>query len=117
MTPRSVFFSVNMARLTGLRKPLRWDKNLAAVANARARTSSHTGTHSGGLGEAISGEWYKGGEALAWVYNRENPVPLWIASREHRRIVLGWKWTHGGVGIERTKGMITIALVVADRSA
>jgi len=65
----------------------------------------------------MSGRWEDAGEALAWLYNSGNdPVPLWLASPEHRRLILDRVWTHGGVGIYRRSGSVTVSLVVADRT-
>lgn len=117
IAPRVVFFRVNAARIARGREPLRWDRRLARIADDRARRAARIETHPGGLAGAMSGRWESAGEALAWIPYVMDPVPLWLASPDHRALVLDRHYTHGGVGIERAPdGWITISLVVADRS-
>jgi uncharacterized protein YkwD len=117
LAPRVVFHRVNLARLARGRRRLVWDNRLAAVADDRARRAARIEPrHPGGLDAAMSGRWSDAGEALAWLHDwRVDPVPLWLASPEHRALILDPSWTHGGVGIYRAGGEITISLVVADR--
>lgn len=119
MTPTFVFHSINRARRSHGVKPLRWQQRLASIARARARKAARIERHPSGaqLDRAMTGEWEAAGEALAWMHqSREDPVPLWLASPEHARLVLGKRWTHGGVGMYRRSGELTIALIVADRA-
>jgi uncharacterized protein YkwD len=120
MTPTFVFHRVNVARRSRGVKPLRWDSRLAAIAKVRARKASRLdpGTHPPGtqLDRAMSGTWVDAGEALAWMFeSRVDPVSLWLASPDHRALILDPRWTHGGVGFFRKAGLLTIALIVADR--
>lgn len=119
MTPTFVFHSVNRARRSRGIKPLRWETRLASIARTRARKAARIERHPAGaqLDRAMTGEWEAAGEALAWMHeSREDPVPLWLASSEHAKLVLGKRWTHGGVGFFRRSGELTISLIVADRS-
>ena len=116
IAPRVVFHRVNVTRLAHGRPPLRWDSRLAAIADERARKAARIERHPGGLDAAMSGRWVNAGEALCWLHGwRVDPVPLWLASPDHRALLLDPSWTHGGVGIYRSSGEITISLVVADR--
>jgi uncharacterized protein YkwD len=115
--PRVVLQRVNATRLARGRPRIRWDSRLAVIADDRARRAAAIAPrHPGGLDRAMSGRWVDAGEALAWLYGwRVDPVPLWMASPAHRALLLDPSWTHGGVGIYRSGGDLTISLVVADR--
>lgn len=118
LLPRPIFLSVNAARIARLRSRLRWDDRLAAIGHDRARKAYRIERHPLGaqLDRAMSGRWTDAGEALAWLHeNRIDPVPLWLASPDHRKLLLDRAWTHGGVGVYRRSGDLTVALIVADR--
>ena len=111
-----MFARVNAARIIRGRRRLRWDRGLGRVADDRARRAARLEAHAPGLDRAMSGRWALAGEALAFLHLwRVDPVPLWLASPEHRALVLSASWTHGGVGLYREAGELTISLVVADR--
>lgn len=118
LAPRVVFHRVNAARIARGRPWIRWDNRLAVIADDRARKAARIERHPSGssLDRAMSGRWIDAGEALAWLHGwRVDPVPLWLDSPAHRELLLDRAWTHGGVGIYRSEGDLTIALIVADR--
>jgi uncharacterized protein YkwD len=118
IAPRVVLQRMNGARILRGRRRLVWDNRLAVIADDRARKAARIERHPSGasLDAAMSGRWANAGEALAWLHDwRGDPVSLWLASPAHRALILDPSWTHGGVGIYRAGGEITISLVVADR--
>jgi len=113
----SVFASVNRARRRHGRKPLHADGSLARIGQERAKRAYRLKAHPGPGSFQVEGRWEVAAEALAWLPQPAvDPVPLWLASHEgHREIVLGKRWTHGGVGIYRKNGWTVVSLIVADR--